>query len=718
MAASATNGGTGGMLDTERANCSFDVQKLLHMLGMDQRLEQLREARELFKSHPAFKEDPHEEYMSYADQFKSQLDHAVAAVQLTRDNPSFMLKHMAGKISMSDMFHTNGIGIHFSMFLTFLKSNGTKEQHDKWLDLAMHGKFMGCYCQTELGHGSNLRGIETTAIFDKETDEFIIHSPTLTSLKWWPTGMYASTHAVVMANLILDGRVCGVHGFFMQLRDEHGNLMPGVEVGEMGPKIDHAKCNIGYSRFTHVRIPRFNMFAKFYQVTREGKLISPPPTLGRFKNISMMEIRMMIVGGASWSLGKAACIAARYSCVRKQGFLDTTANAGANDAEFTIMDYRMQQYRVLSALALSYSIRWAANYITEYLRRVQKEINSGNLDAADELPELHASLSGLKSWSTIIAHGHMEDLRKACGGQGFLRSSGMPDIVESFCDPATVEGEQVIMALQCSRFLIKSVGQIKNKRSAEVKGSVRYLMDSPLTKLPFETWAVASPEDLVAMFRDRACRQAIGLEERFSAAMLSGKSFTDATNATMVHGYKAAGCHSAYITISRNLDALNDFVKPKDTAIYNALLNLFQLTALRQINDDLGDWFGCLTQSLVDSLMDHIYTLLDKIRPDVVGLVDALGFDDEQLNSTLGRYDGNVYEAIYEQAKLSPLNQSLKMVGWESLSTILDLGFLKEGIGQRIDSAAESTRRPSIASHGMNQHASVVAVSAAPTSKL
>merc|ERR1719454_990907 len=100
-------------------------------------------------------------------------------------------------------------------------SNGTKEQHEKWL-----------------GHGSNLRGLETIATFDKETDEFIIHSPTLTSLKWWPTGMYASTHAVVMANLILDGKPCGVQGFFVQLRDENGYLMPGVEVGEMGPKTD------------------------------------------------------------------------------------------------------------------------------------------------------------------------------------------------------------------------------------------------------------------------------------------------------------------------------------------------------------------------------------------------------------------------------------------------------------------------------------------------
>jgi acyl-CoA oxidase len=146
-----------------------------------------------------------------------------------------------------------------------------------------------------------------------------------------------------MANLILDGKVCGVQGFFMQLRDEKGMLMPGVEVGEMGPKIDHGKANIGYSRFTHVRIPRFNMFSKLFKVTRDGEFIAPPPKLGKFKNISMMEVRMMIVNGASSSLGKAATIATRYSCVRKQGFKDTTQVAGAGSPEFTIMDCKMQQ---------------------------------------------------------------------------------------------------------------------------------------------------------------------------------------------------------------------------------------------------------------------------------------------------------------------------------------------------------------------------------------
>lgn len=69
------------------------------------------------------------------------------------------------------------------MFVPALKGQGTDEQQSKWLPLAYKMQIIGCYAQTELGHGSNVQGLETTATFDPQTDEFVIHSPTLTSSK-------------------------------------------------------------------------------------------------------------------------------------------------------------------------------------------------------------------------------------------------------------------------------------------------------------------------------------------------------------------------------------------------------------------------------------------------------------------------------------------------------------------------------------------------------
>jgi acyl-CoA oxidase len=88
---------------------------------------------------------------------------------------------------------------------------------------------VGVYCQTELGHGSNVRGLQTVATYDKNTQEFILNTPTLASIKWWISGLgKVATHALVYAQLILDGKEHGLHIFMIQIRDEHHRPIPGA----------------------------------------------------------------------------------------------------------------------------------------------------------------------------------------------------------------------------------------------------------------------------------------------------------------------------------------------------------------------------------------------------------------------------------------------------------------------------------------------------------
>jgi acyl-CoA oxidase len=132
--------------------------------------------------------------------------------------------------------NSNPFGLTTFLFTPFLKLQGTDEQVAYWLPLAESGKITGSYTQTELSHGSFVGGIETTATFEKETDEFIIHSPTLTSTKYWPGGIgYASSHTIIMARMIIDGKDLGVHAFMLQLRSlEDFKPMPGIELGDVG----------------------------------------------------------------------------------------------------------------------------------------------------------------------------------------------------------------------------------------------------------------------------------------------------------------------------------------------------------------------------------------------------------------------------------------------------------------------------------------------------
>jgi acyl-CoA oxidase len=91
------------------------------------------------------------------------------------------------------------------MFQTAIHTMGNEEQNKYWMPLIADHKILGCYAQTELGHGSDVGKLETLASLDKATDEFIIHSPTKTSTKFWPGDLGRNcSHAVVFARLLID----------------------------------------------------------------------------------------------------------------------------------------------------------------------------------------------------------------------------------------------------------------------------------------------------------------------------------------------------------------------------------------------------------------------------------------------------------------------------------------------------------------------------------
>ena len=150
--------------------------------------------------------------------------------------------------------------LHIGMFLSCIQKLASDEQNDWWLEKASKLEMVGCYAQTELGHGSNVAGIETTCTLDKATDEWVLHSPTVTSTKFWPGGMGLwATHAVVFARCIVGKNDYSVMPFLVQIRDRTAHKhMPGVKVGDLGSKFGYDAKDNGWIMFNQVRIPRTN----------------------------------------------------------------------------------------------------------------------------------------------------------------------------------------------------------------------------------------------------------------------------------------------------------------------------------------------------------------------------------------------------------------------------------------------------------------------------
>lgn len=551
------------------------------------------------------------------------------------------------------------------MFIPALIGLASKEQQAKWLTLAQNLSIIGTYAQTELGHGTFIRGLETTATYDSSSEEFIVHTPTLSGTKWWPGGLgKTATHVVLMARLFVHGQDYGPHAFIVQVRsiDTHRPL-PGITVGDIGPKFGYNGVDNGFLSFDHVRIPREHMLMRFAKVTPEGKYIHPPPSNSKASYVTMLYVRANIVVDAGRALAKAVTIAVRYCCVRRQ----TSTHPGMQETK--VIDYQ----NVGACLIPFTAIAFAFHFTGIHQMHLYKEFEKGR-DRSDFriLPELHVQASVLKAICTWEAVEGIEQCRFRCGGHGYSRLSGLPDLYASFVQNATWEGDNDVLCLQTGRFLLKAMAGLPGKK---IEGAANYLQSYKDGSLP-RRCPVAKIEDWknleTCLTAFRFC-VAFLCEETIKAIQTEtgGKLVFEGNewNKNTVPVIQCACVHGWYIVLSNFYEFLHHASVQSElpTSTLSVLHQCALLTGLTKIEKYASHLLEAkyITPEQIKMARAQKNASIMDLRSNIVPLVDSFGYLDYELNSALGRYDGDVYRGLLEMAKASPLNRTEEGPAWK-----------------------------------------------------
>ncbi|XP_053184699.1 peroxisomal acyl-coenzyme A oxidase 1 isoform X2 [Scomber japonicus] len=637
----------------ERQNATFDVEKLTHILdGGAEVTKRRREIESMVLSDPDFnEEDPN--FLSRSERYDQAIRKSAQMILKLREYGIADPEEIYCYKSMLLGNHIEAMGLHFVMFLPTLYSQCDPQQSKKWLPVSESFQVIGTYAQTEIGHGTHLRGLETTATYDPATQEFVLNSPTVSSIKWWPGGLgKTSNHAIILAQLYTQGKCHGLHAFITPIRDMTTHKpLPGIVVGDIGPKFGFNEVDNGFLKLENVRIPRENMLMKYAKVEPDGTYLKPPSA--KLTYGTMVFVRSMIVRESARALSKACTIAIRYSSVRHQ------SEMRPGEPEPQILDYQTQQYKLFPLLAMAYGFTFVGQYMNQTYHRITGDINQGDFSG---LPELHALSAGLKAFTTWETNAGIEVCRMSCGGHGYSLSSALPDIYVSFTPTCTYEGENTVMMLQTARYLVKCYRQAKEGQ--QLSGIVSYLNEAEHRRVQPQPVAarptVVDINDLTSLVEIYKLRAAILVElaaKSIQQELQRRKSQEDAWNNSAIDLVRASDAHCHYVVVKLFTDKLGEI---GDTAIHSVLSTLALLYALQGITRNSGDFLqaGLISVPQVLQISVRIKELLSQLRPNAVALVDAFNIHDRRLNSVLGRYDGNVYENMFEWARRSPLNST------------------------------------------------------------
>ena len=527
-------------------------------------------------------------------------------------------------LSYHDLSLVIKFGVQFGLWGMSVHSLGTEKHYAKYLKDIGSLKIPGCFAMTETNHGSNVKGMETTATYNHDDQTFTIHTPHQKAQKEYIGN--AAVHgqmATVFAKLIIDNTDYGVNAFIVPIRDTNSMVLKGITINDCGLKMGLNGVDNGTISFDQVVIPKENMLDRFASVNEKGEFESPIPS----DNRRFFTMLGTLVGGRI-GIPRSALAAAKSGLTIAIQYSDKRRQFGPEGgSEVPILNYRIHQRRLLPLVAKTYANHFALQYVTKrFMKRTEAE-----------MPEIEALAAGMKAYSTWSTTAILQECREACGGKGYLSENRIDALKNDTEVYTTFEGDNtVLMQLVAKNRLFefrKSFGQM------DAMGIIQYVYDNAKTafaeKNPIATRKtdethLIDQEFHLNAFIHREKTTLASAAKRLKKLIESGLDPYDAFNVVQHQMIDVAQAYLERIVLEQFQEAIKSI---EDNDSKAAMIKLCQLYALAQIEKNKG-WYledGYMEAVKTKAIRKMVNQLCWDIRPDAVALVKAFDIPDSCL---------------------------------------------------------------------------------------
>ncbi|MGB0523377.1 MAG: acyl-CoA dehydrogenase [Flammeovirgaceae bacterium] len=520
-------------------------------------------------------------------------------------------------LSYHDLSLVIKFGVQFGLWGMSVMFLGTEKHHKKYLEKIGTLEIPGCFAMTETGHGSNVQGLETTATYDHQHQEFIIHTPHETAAKEYIGN--AALHgrmATVFAKLVIDEVDFGVSAFVVPIRDENGHPIANVRIEDCGDKLGLNGVDNGKIWFNQVRIPKSAMLDRFSSVDENGYFQSDIASDGkRFFTMlgTLVGGRVGIPRSGLSAAKKGLYIAIKYGDQRKQF-------GPAGKPEVSILNYQTHQRKLMPLLANAYAYHFALNYLTQrFLSRSEED--------AREVETLAAGLKATATWNTTHT---LQTCREACGGKGYLAENMFADLKADSDIYTTFEGDNTVLMQLVAKSLLTDFRQefhdmtlFSIVRFVAERAELTITEKNPIIIRNTDRNHLLDEEYHLSLFKNRERDQLIDVAKRLQKLMKEEDSFT-AFNQCQQELVELAHSHIHTIIVEQFAKAIAT-LSLKEASERRMLKKLYQLFVIHQLHEGRA-WF-LENDYMEGKKAKAIETLLSELCADVrtyaVDLVEA-----------------------------------------------------------------------------------------------
>ncbi|NNF32592.1 MAG: acyl-CoA oxidase [Saprospiraceae bacterium] len=526
-----------------------------------------------------------------------------------------------------DLSLTVKFGVQFGLFGGAIYELGSESHHAHYLESLGKAELLGCFAMTESGHGSNVKGLETTATYNKSDDTIVVHTPHEGAGKEYIGNAMHSSVSVVFAQLIVKGIKHGVHAVVVPLRDAQGDLLPGIRVEDNGYKMGLNGVDNGKIWYDQVKVPRTNLLNRYGGINETGEYYSPiaNPNKRFFVMLGALVAGRICVGLAGVNVSKnALAIAIRYALKRRQF-------EGRNESEeMLVMDYPTHQRRLIPLMARTYA------YHASLSRLAVDFVESGE----EERRKIETQAAGLKAIATWHCTRTVQECREACGGKGFLSENRIPDLKADSDIFTTFEGDNTVLLQLVAKGLLTEFKQAFH--DGGFWAVARYLRSRIANTFAEYNPYYARLTNVSHILDRNFHRHALRYREKKLLISVAGRMQS--------YLQKRLHPHDAFLKCQQHMVdlgkayverlAFKDFLAMIDDApdtLQPVLNKVAQLYALTCIEEDKG-WFletGYLEGNKTKAIRRVINKLCQELRYESRGLVDSWGISDIILGAEI-----------------------------------------------------------------------------------